>query len=59
MGSLARKLQREKMRAEGTLEHKKIIARKLGISVSEYNERMKRREKNLKEINGGNEHGKG
>lgn len=59
MGSLTRKLQREKARAEGTLVHKKIIAKKLGISVSEYNRRMQRREKNLREINGGNENGKG
>lgn len=59
MGSLARKLQRQKAKAEGTLEYKKVAARKLGISVSKYNRRMKRREKNLKEITGGSENGKG
>lgn len=59
MGSLARKLQRQKAKTEGTLEYKKVAARKLGISVSEYNRRMKRREKNLKEITGGSENGKG
>lgn len=59
MGNLARKLQRQKAKAEGTLEHKKVAARKLGISVAEYNRRMKRREKNLKEITGGSENGKG
>lgn len=59
MGSLARKLQRQKAKDEGTLEYKKVAARKLGISVSEYNRRMKRREKNLKEITGGSENGKG
>ncbi len=36
MGGLARKLQRQKAKAEGTLEYKKVAARKLGISVSEY-----------------------
>lgn len=48
MGGLARKLQRQKAKAEGTLEYKKVAARKLGISVSEYNRRMKRREKKSK-----------
>ena len=59
MGSLARKLQRQKARAEGNLVHKKVIAKKLGISVAEYNRRMERREKNLNEFDGGNENGKG
>lgn len=59
MGGLRRKLERQKAKAEDTLVYKKVAARKLGISVSEYNRRMKRREKNLKEITGGNENGKG
>ena len=59
MGSLQMRLERQKAKAEGTLVYKKAAARKLGISVAEYNRRMKRREKNLKEITGGNENGKG
>lgn len=59
MSGLQRKLERQKAKAEGTLVYKKVAARKLGISVAEYNLRMKRREKNLKEITGGNENGKG
>jgi hypothetical protein len=59
VGGLRRKLERQKAKAEDTLVYKKVAARKLGISVSEYNRRMKRREKNLKEITGGNENGKG
>lgn len=51
MGSIARKLKRQQMKNDGTLEHKKVLARKLGCkSVREYNERMARREKNLKEL---------
>ena len=35
----------------GTLLHKKVVARKMGCkSVEEYNRRMARREKNLKEM---------
>lgn len=59
MGGLRRKLERQKAKAEGTLVYKKVAARKLGISVTEYNRRMKRREKNLKELTGGSENGKG
>lgn len=59
MGNLARKLQRQKAKAEGTLVHKKVVAKKLGISVAEYNRRMARREKNLNEFDGGIENGKG
>lgn len=59
MSSFQRKLQRQKEKAEGTLVYKKVAARKLGISVAEYNRRMIRREKNLKELTGGNENGKG
>lgn len=58
MSGLARKLQRQKAKAEGTLIYKKKVARKLGVSVSEFDRRMKRREKNLQELNGGKENGK-
>ena len=38
-------------RNNGTLIHKKVVARKMGCkSVEEYNRRMARREKNLKEM---------
>ena len=58
MGNIARKLQRAKAKADGTLVQKKVAARKMGISVAEFNRRMERKEKNLREINGGNEDGK-
>lgn len=48
MSGLQRKLERQKAKAEGTLVYKKVAARKLGISVAEYNRRMKRREKKSK-----------
>ena len=59
MSGLARKLQRQKAKADGTLIYKKKVARKLGCSVSELNKRLERREKNLKELAGGSENGKG
>ena len=49
MSSLKRKMQRQIQRNKGTLEHKKVIARKLGITTKELAKRMDRREKNLKE----------
>ena len=58
MSGLNRKLQRQKAKAKGTLVYKKKIAKKLGISVDELNNRLKRREKNLTELNGGTENGK-
>lgn len=58
MSGLNRKLQRQKAKADGTLVYKKKIAKKLGISVDELNNRLKRREKNLTELNGGTENGK-
>lgn len=42
-------MQRQIQRNNGTLEHKKVIARKLGITTKELAKRMERREKNLKE----------
>ena len=59
MGGIARKLQRQKAKADGTLIYKKKAARKLGCSVNELNKRLERREKNLKELTGGSENGKG
>ena len=47
MGSLKRMIKRQIQRNNGTLDHKKVIARKMGCSVSELNKRMKRKEKNL------------
>lgn len=58
MSGLQRKLQRQKAKADGTLLYKKKVAKKLGISVSELDRRMKRREKNLRELTGGTENGK-
>ena len=43
--------QRQIQKNNGTLLHKKVVARKMGCkSVEEYNRRMARREKNLKEM---------
>lgn len=58
MSSLSRKMRRQIQKNNGELLHKKAIAKKLGCTVTELNERMERREKNLKEITGGNENGK-
>ena len=46
MRSLKRKIQKN----NGDLDHKKVIARKLGCSLAELDKRMERREKNLKEM---------
>ena len=54
MSSLSRKLQRQKAKKEGTLTHKKVIARKFGCSVPELNKRLKRREKNLRMLEDNN-----
>jgi len=58
MSGLQRKLQRQKAKADGTLVYKKKIAKKLGISLAELDRRMKQRDKNLKELDGGIEDGK-
>lgn len=50
MGNFTRKMERNKAKSEGTLIHKKALAKKFGCSVNELNKRLKRREKNLKEI---------
>ena len=54
MSSLKRKMKRQIQKNNGTLTHKKAIARKMGISVSEYDRRMERRERNLKEMEDNN-----
>ena len=51
MSSFKRQMQRQIQKNNGTLLHKKVVARKMGCkSVEEYNRRMARREKNLKEM---------
>lgn len=52
MSSIKRKLNRQRAKNEGTLLHKKVLAKKLGCSVPELNERLKRRENNLKKLEG-------
>lgn len=46
----ARKLKRQIQKNNGTLPHKKVIARKLGCKVKEVDDRLRRREKNLREL---------
>lgn len=48
--STKKKLQRMIQRNNGTLEHKKVIAKKLGCTTKELRNRMDRREKNLEEL---------
>ena len=54
MSSLNRKMKRQIQKNSGTLTHKKVVAKKMGISVAEYNQRMKRKEKNLREMEDNN-----
>lgn len=54
MSSIKRALKRQIQKSNGDLVHKKAVAKKLGCSLSELDKRMERREKNLKEITGGN-----
>ena len=46
----ARKLKRQIQKNSGTLPHKKVIARKLGCTAKEVDDRLRRREQNLKEL---------
>lgn len=48
--STKRKLQRQIQRNNGTLEHKKVIARRLGCTTKDLKNRMERRERNLEEL---------
>lgn len=57
MGSIKRKLERQKAKQDGTLLYKKVLARKFGCSVPELNKRLKRRENNLKKLED-NDYGK-
>ena len=50
MSSFLRQLKRQAQKSNGTLTHKKVIAKKLGCSLSELDERLARRERNLKEM---------
>ena len=50
MSSIKRKIQRQIQRNNGELTYKKVIAKKMGCSVPELNKRLKRREKNLTEM---------
>lgn len=47
-------MKRQIQKNNGTLTHKKALARKMGITVSEFDKRMARREKNLKELEDNN-----
>lgn len=58
MSSLKRKMQRQIQKSNGTLTHKKVLAKKLGCSLAELDERLAKREQNLKEITGGNNDGR-
>lgn len=55
MSSFNRKTQRQKAKNDGTLLHKKVIAKKFGCSVPELNKRLKRREENLKKLEDNND----
>ena len=50
MSSLKRKMQRKIQKNNGTLLHKKVVARKMGCSVAEYDRKMAERERKLKEM---------
>ncbi len=52
MSSIKRKMERAKAKQDGTLLYKKVLARKFGCSVPELNKRLKRRENNLKKLEG-------
>lgn len=59
MSSISRKLKRQIQKNNGTLLHKRVLARKMGCkSVEEYNRRMERRERNLREMMEDNNNGK-
>ena len=55
MGSLSRKLKRQKAKQDNTFIYKKVVARKFGCSVPNLNKRLKRRENNLKNLEGNND----
>lgn len=53
MSSLSRKLKRVTQKNKGELLHKKAVARKLGCTVKELNERMRLKEQKLKAMEDG------
>ena len=48
--SKLRKVKRQIQKNNGTLLHKKVVARKMGLSVSEYDRKMAEKERRLKEM---------
>ena len=50
MSNIERKLKRKIQKNNGELNYKKVLAKKLGCTVSELDKRMERREKNLREM---------
>ena len=50
MSSLRRKLQRQQQKNDGTFIYKKSVARKMGCSVAELNERIAIRKQKLKAL---------
>jgi hypothetical protein len=55
VSSIKRKLKRNQSKQDGTFLYKKVLAKKFGCSVSELNERLKRREENLKKLEDNND----
>jgi len=49
---MSRRLKRQIQKSNGDLAHKKVLAKKLGCTLAELEERLARREKNLKELGG-------
>ena len=50
MSSLERKLQRQIQKNNGTLTHKKVLAKKLGCTLAELDRRLAKREENLRQM---------
>lgn len=55
MSRWERKIQRQQQKNNGTLIYKKAVAKKLGCTVAELNQRIADREKKLKAMEAGNE----
>lgn len=53
MSSLTRKIRRQKAKTKGDFIYKKKLAKKMGVSLNELNNRLMQRKKNLEKINGG------
>lgn len=52
--SKLRKTQRQIQKNKGTFIYKKTVAKKMGCSVAELNEKLAQKEKKMKEIEGDN-----